>query len=453
MMNNRLQASTRPAAARNATVGLLSFCIVSAILGSLGCVTEKRPLNRSGSAIPDARPAVRTGSAETGATTPVARPAHDASTTSSRITVALLPVGEVPFDGLVLPVFSPDASFMATQVGEAPTWDALLASPEARSPFRARLEAYDLTGKSPKRLDRVALPAGWILGRDADAQGFLAEVINPDGSRDLAKVPWDGGAPRWLVRTGAVNAHGAITPDAGVIYCTREVDQPRFAIALMHAGAEVVYADPDASLLYPIPTPEPGLFYCYALTRAAGLELRLIRAGASADAAMQVVGVWPLLSGTNATAMDAYQCAARASVRDQAPYELLALHPRMGSVAIFDPASATAAPLHRGSIAGAWIESTDPLRVLLTAREGLMHQQVSRIAASGGGGGGGDGGEGGLSAREAARVEREPWVPVSTTDPEFPWVLIGPVDDASAASLVLVRMGEAGARVDQSSSE
>lgn len=363
---------------------------------------------------------------------------------SSRVTVALKAIGEIPFDGLVLPVLSPDASFLATQVGGAPSWDALLAGPDARAPYRTRIEAYDLRGAMPARVDGVSLPAGWLLGRGADERGFLCEVINPDGSRDIARVPWRGGEPEWLARTGGVNAHAALFLDGSVVYCARAIDEPRFSIVIERGGAVSTYSDPDASLMFPVPTPEGGAFYCYALTRAGGLELRLVRASSSGGDGFGVAMVWPLLEG-GASAFDAYQCAARAAVRGGAPYELLAVHPRMGGAAIFDPGSESVAPLHRGSIAGAWIASDDPLRVLLSARDGLMHQQAARTGA-------------GLSVSQAVRMERDPWVPVSTSDADFPWVLIGPEGSGAGSMLILVRMSlaspsDAAPGADQSSSE
>ncbi len=417
-MRTQSGSNLRPTVALTAAVGLL----VATLAG--GCVTEKRTVKPRLPQANNQRPASPDAGTAATAQAPVARPATGASTVSSRVTVALKPLGEVPFDGQVLPVLAPDASFLATQVGEAPTWEALLAAPDARAPYRTRVEIYDLTTPTPTRLGAggAGLPAGWMLGRAADSRGFLAEVINTDGSRHIAHVPWDETVePEWLVRTDAVNAHGALMPDGSLIYCTRPASEPRFAIAIERPVGRAVYTDPDASLLFPVPTPDPTLFYCYAQTRT-GLELRLVR---ESGPAFEVEAVWPLSSGGGV--IDAYQCANRAVVRPEPPYELLAIHPRMGSLAIFDPATKTAAPMAPGSIGGAWLDSADPLRVFLTAREGLMHQQASRSSA-------------GMVGAEAVRVLREPWVPVRTTDPDFPWILIGPEDSSASPALVLVRM-------------
>lgn len=417
-MRTQSGSNFRPTVALTAAVGLL----VGVLTG--GCVTEKRTIKPRLPQANTQRPA--SPDAGTTATTqvPVARPATEASTVSTRVTVALKPLGEVPFDGQVLPLLSPDASFLATQVGAAPTWDALLAAPDARAPYRTRLEIYDLTTPTPTRLGArgAGLPAGWVLGRAADSRGFLAEVINPDGSRHIALVPWDETVePQWLVRTDAVNAHGALMPDGSLIYCTRPASEPRFAIAIERPAGRAVYTDPDASLLFPLPTPDPTLFYCYARTRT-GLELRLVREKVPA---FEVEAVWPLSSGGGV--IDAYQCANRAVVRPEQPYELLAIHPRMGGLAIFDPATKTAAPMAPGSIGGAWLDSADPLRVFLTTRQGLMHQQAIRTGT-------------GFSVTDAVRVDRPAWVPLRTTDPYFPWILIGPEDSSASPALVLVRM-------------
>jgi len=43
----------------------------------------------------------------------------------------LVSLGDVEYDGLALPLISPDARFIATQVGPTPSWETVLAEPGA----------------------------------------------------------------------------------------------------------------------------------------------------------------------------------------------------------------------------------------------------------------------------------------------------------------------------------
>src|SRR5438105_2598111 len=118
----------------------LALCGVAICLALHGCVTE-RP--RRGPAAPPGTAQLPPG--------PVAAPVLDATSNSS-VSVAVLPLGSVAYDGQVLPQLSPDGRFAAVEEGEAPTWPTLLAQPGARPALRTTIAAYDLSGASPIRI-------------------------------------------------------------------------------------------------------------------------------------------------------------------------------------------------------------------------------------------------------------------------------------------------------------
>ena len=74
---------------------------------------------------------------------PIARPAG--AVTVSHVRVAVKPLGSVAYDGVTLPLVSPDARFVAVQEGTAPGWPALLAADEAVTPLGAAIAVHDIT--------------------------------------------------------------------------------------------------------------------------------------------------------------------------------------------------------------------------------------------------------------------------------------------------------------------
>src|SRR5687767_12585942 len=123
-----------------------AWIALSAAAVAGGCVTETRPTARSGD------PATRDGAGLPGQ--PVARPLAGA-VTNTRITVGVRPIGSVPYDGVVLPLVSPDGKLLAVEQGTAPGWPALLATDDAVLPLATTLAVYDLGVSPPKRVEFV----------------------------------------------------------------------------------------------------------------------------------------------------------------------------------------------------------------------------------------------------------------------------------------------------------
>lgn len=165
---------------------------------------------------------------------PVAKPAESADVTDARVTVALRPVGQVPYDGMTLPLISPGGGYLASQSGTSPTWDAVLAQPGGFVGASTRIGAFQIPGDhelaNPSGRAAVRaiswpkpLPAGLLLGRSCDDRGFLVESPRPDGARWIGKVSWVSGDLTWLVQDNAVNAFATFGPRGELIFSRRAV--------------------------------------------------------------------------------------------------------------------------------------------------------------------------------------------------------------------------------------
>ncbi|MAB72392.1 MAG: hypothetical protein CMJ54_07790, partial [Planctomycetaceae bacterium] len=81
----------------------------------------------------------------------------------------------------------------------------------------------------PDAVERVRTIRGpWLLGRGADAKGFLIEEQRPDGTRRIGRVPWSDGAPTWLVDDEFVNAFATNGPDGTLAWSRRRVEDSSF---------------------------------------------------------------------------------------------------------------------------------------------------------------------------------------------------------------------------------
>lgn len=243
-----------------------------------GCVTERivRPspgLGGGGSVSRGSGDGVAGSSASGGAagggTTVAARSVADAG--SGRVLFAMQALGEVPYDGQTLPLISTGADggrWVASQVGPPASWGAVLAEP-GRTAGLSRVSVFDLAARPvapPAWASSMAagtLPAlspGYLLGRGADAQGFLIELPRPDGSRWLGRVAWETGAVSWLVQDAWCNAHavplGGPAGGAGEIVYTRRAAMAEGGGAVGGAGSgasELVHRAVDGTVRVLLP--------------------------------------------------------------------------------------------------------------------------------------------------------------------------------------------------------
>lgn len=339
------------------------------LLPLASCVTETTTPPRGVRVTPDGTRGQRSASSAGSSATvalpdgPVAAPAS-AATLASRVRIVVRPLGTIPYDGLTLPISSPDGRFIATQVGTPPDWPAILALLDAQPPL-STIEAYALDaapnpaapnpsaparGPGTTRIDWPdALPSNLILGRAADDEGFLVERIEPDATRSIAKVAWATGRVETLAQTpGEVLAHATLTSRGELLFTARlavgapldqsptgdsgpnaaatpppasdapdAIDALGPAVLRMRApdGTLSTRAVPDGAYAFPLATADDRFVYALAVrtpalgARTASLELHAIRVDRRSSPRLGAVA-WSLRLGDATSALTLSQIAA-----------------------------------------------------------------------------------------------------------------------------------------------
>lgn len=355
---------------------------------------------------------------------PIAQPALTARRINASVRAVIEPLGTVPFDGLVLPLVSPDGTRLVTQTGTPPTWPTVLGEPGAGPSLRTRLELYDITQSPPQRIRlRTPIDSGVLLGRACDNRGFLVEEPRPDGSRRVGLASWGEGVIDWVAdEPGYVFMGATLTEDGDVIATRRAVDEASGALWSSRLG---ILAESEGTLYaYPMTSGVPGEVGAIAISEDRGSELTwwTYRAG------QPIVRARRLLNRSR-TMISSYQ--ATDSFRAVAPTTgnerpgVLLYGTSAGRTFLFEPTRADLVPLADKSIAGAWAPDEGGWAVLLTTPEGLVHQRlVSR---------------GGVwEALPPASVLADSYVPRATNNPDRPFVLIGPSGEGATRRLSLV---------------
>jgi hypothetical protein len=409
----------------------ITALLAATAFGMIGCtVTEVRPVRPEPS------------SSQRGAApieVPIDRSAV-ASVVNSRVVLATRAIGDVPFDGQVLPLLSPDGRFLATQTGEAPDWPSLLGLAGQTVSSRTRVEAYDLGFSPPRRIRWPQdLPSGCLLGRSADEAGFLIERIMPDGMRRIGKVSWATGGVTWLSAEGGIAAGGTLTSfGSSSAFATTVRDQTGGSRQLLIRSASGTDRrdEPGVSYLMPTGTSDPSILLAVAQT-SSGSDLVAIRLEDSQPLRSFVLTRRPIAAGSEP--LIAYQAmsplqsplALPPAAEGAQPPGVLFFHPSAGRMAVLELATGAVTMLVDQSIAGAWhvrrtVEGEAVWSVFLTTPKGMEHQTLVRRDRV-------------LEALPASRVSDEVWVARSTTDAVRPYVLIGP-SPRDPRSLRLVEM-------------
>ncbi len=389
------------------------------LLALAGCVEEtRRPSPGSGSRTPATLPE---GYVLDG---PIASPAFTARNINASVRAVIEPLGTVPFDGLVLPLVSPDATRLVTQTGSPPTWGTTLASPDAGPALRTRLEVYDITQAPPQRIRLESpLEPGVLLGRSADERGFLVEEPRPDGARRIGIASWTTGTIDWLAdEPGVVFSGGVLTPTGDLIASRRDIMSPDSALWSRKLGE--LASDQDVAYTFPFVSGIDGELGVLELTPmrgttltwwtyASGQPILRARRRLSNDSAM--IGAYQ--------ATDPFRGLAPGT--DEARPGVLVFSAQSGRVVFFEPTHADLVPLVDKSISGAWVRDDAGWSVLLTTPEGLVHQ---RLVSS----------DGVWEALPAAKVLADVYVPRATRSAERPYVLIGPSGQGATRRLSIV---------------
>lgn len=389
-----------------------------------GCVTEVSPAPSRGVALKSSRTAPA-GSSErvTLPDGPIASPAESAQSINTAVRVAVRPLGAVPFDSQTLPLVSPDGRFLATQIGEAPTWPTILAQPGATLPLRTGIEIYDLTSVPPQRITPAEpLAPGLLLGRSADNSGFLIESPRPDGARWIGRVSWLRGGVTWLARSDAVATGAVLIPggadETAIVYAQRMPSESRSTLVQTGRNTARFEADALRSMLYPLIACGESRFACFA-TAPDGLELLVYSLPRESGGVAQVrshrvlhPAPDPLLAYQAATPMQAFPIACDAAPTDY-PDGLVFFHPAAGRMMFMDLISNQLFALAPESISACWMRDATGPALLLTTPDGLVAQRLAQTRE-------------GFEVSAPARLLAEPWAPRATTNPDAPFVLIGP---------------------------
>ena len=297
---------------------------------------------------------------------PVAPPADPSATSVSHITVAIKPLGAIPYDGLSLPLTSPDGRFIAVQQGLAPSWDALLGLPDADPPLGARIALYRITDDvTLEPLPSSPAPDGLLLGRSADDSGFLVESPRPNGARWIGFVPWsDPTAVRWLVQSDHLSSHAILTPRGRLLFARRPVGgsgggwgnrgsggEP--SLVLRDGDAEFSAPVPDAHFLLPLAGAHPDDL-AVLIASPNGLEIAPVSLPTTGEPPNLVIGPRRRL-GALASPAAAYQSVAPLQIPLPAPASFppaipFFWHARQ-RMALFFPHNSTILPLRADSVA------------------------------------------------------------------------------------------------------
>lgn len=314
-------------------------------------------------------------------------------------------LGSVPYDGRTLPLVSPDGYFVATQVGAAAAWDALLGAPGARAIPSCAVEIYRCDPRGEVAVLQARTETGLLLGRSADEAGLLVESPRDDGARWIGRLPWIGGPVQWLVADDHVNAFACLGPQGRLAWSRRTPEASSFDLVVRVGEDQWTLEAGDGDWLMPTWSEQPdGLF----VLRLAGGRLDAVFMNASsADAARQTLARLPIAQ--QKTARDAYQClSSRACVQGLppvGPVHFLFWHPGAGRMAMwrpFDSADASTL-LEPGSVA-AEIDRSGYILAATTDR--LLLQDPMRATAR--------------------TLLPGPLIPRSTADPRWPYVLLLP---------------------------
>jgi hypothetical protein len=334
---------TPPLHARAAGALLLAACFGLAAIACAGgggarTASEKR-------ATTDKPSTASGGGAQPGQTKPAAMPGK---IVGSALAIDLRPLGLVPTDGYTLPLLSPDGRLLAVQTGTVPDLATLLARPRQSPPVASRIAMYRVEPRGLVRLGETG--TGLVLGRSADARGFLVESPRPDGSRWIGRFPWGGDEAEWLVQDGRVNAFGALGPDGALAYATRERSDRAFDLVVRRAGRTArLPADGVRSHLFPVFSADGARLLAFSLRDGI---LELVAVDPSSDESMRQSATRSLISDRANDEM-AMQMVAPQGTRDGADGDdWILFHPTLGSLVRWNPVDGVRAFAGRPLAAG-----------------------------------------------------------------------------------------------------
>lgn len=161
-------------------------------------------------------------------------------------------LGVIQTRGRVTPITSPDGLYIATETGPNLSFNNLMATPNSPLPINNGVQVTRVDGSNSKLTSLYTLEGPLLLGQSADAEGFLVEKPRNNGSQWIGKVDWATGEIDWIVDDNKVNAFGSIGPNGELAWCTREVKEKPYSLAIRFAnGEELGIAAKDGQWLMP----------------------------------------------------------------------------------------------------------------------------------------------------------------------------------------------------------
>lgn len=356
-------------------------------------------------------------------------PAAPANPRSAQARFEVLPLGDISYDGMTLPLISPDGAFIAVQTGSPPTWDALAAA-RPMIVDGSRIEVFDIGNRAIRSVAWstaaiAALPPGLMLGRAVDTEGFFVELPRTDGSRWLGKLNWRTGELRWIVGGDAERfsfaLHAVISPAGAIVYASRDQLGADLAIATITPdGKQLTMNVAPAQWLCPLAPIDESRIAMLHLDAAGSLTMKIISrtpsASPSSTAASPSTFAKASEIATTAIASPATPAQAMLCLLSMPPSGAIApvgssvyplLHLWRGRVVLFST-NGVSIELPEGSMAAA----IGPNQLMLTMPKALLfHNLPNNWAGTG------------LGAAVSALVQ--PGLPRAFS-PVSGWVVVGP---------------------------
>ena len=300
------------------------------------------------------------------------------SSSSSAVSAAIGPLGSIEYDGSLLPLISPAGEFFAVQGSRpAPSWKTILADPagDAPSPFDIiiyRVEKVD-GGPGQRIVECRHLDGVGLIGRHADADGFLVESPAPDGSRRIGHARWETGEITWLVQSG-VNAFATQSASGRLAWCERVGGEtPRFNLYVQGDNEVYLAGDGDGSWFFPVWCRNEDVLFAFHLMPTGALDL-VVFDTRSAEAMRRPLQTERLTeTGTIETAFQALAGIPDPAAPDGSP-RMLFFHTGQGRIFEYDarfPEGRRVRGFPAPSIAAAWHNDEG---VIYSSRSKLSYQ-------------------------------------------------------------------------------
>lgn len=283
----------------------------------------------------------------TGTGTVVTRNPDGSVTRDATLQIVIDPLPGVSTDGFALPLVSPDGSRLAWQLSSNADWPTLLAQPEATRALRATVAARPVSSA-----EGFTRPESLLIGRMADATGVLVEAPQADGSRWIGMVPWEGGAPAWLVQDASVNAFAAIGPRGERAWCRRAPGTDGFDLVMERPEGRLEWPRREGESWFMPVVANDGAYACSLRDGVLELAWLPLRPGTTltrSEAEPAIVRKRISLRGTPRTAYQTF--SACPADRAATGAGLLFFHPDLRRMALWDPRADTVRLLAERSVA------------------------------------------------------------------------------------------------------